>query len=271
MRRVIASHATFAATLVMIGILGLIKGNVTAVWAPVPKGVPARHVLTYVCAFVPIVCGVGLLWGPKAALAARVLLVYLLLWLTVFRVPDLLTSVAVDTYWSACKTAVMVAAAWVLYVWFAGDWDRKYFALASGRGGLRIARSLYGLALIPFGLAHFQLVQHTAALVPGWLPAPVAWASLFGVTFIAAGVAILIRVYARLAAVLSALQMGMFTVLVWLPVVARGSINSFQSGETLVSWVLTVAGWVVADSYRATLSRGKERADVLRHSAPVTH
>src|SRR5262249_56100390 len=71
-----------------------------------------------------------------------------------------------------------------------------------------------------------------------------------GVTFIVAGIAVLIGVCARLAAALSALQMGMFFVLVWIPAMATRPLSKFQWGEVVVTWVLTAAGWVVADSYR---------------------
>ena len=219
-------HAAFAATMIGVGILGLIKGNLTAVWQPVFKGVPG--VLAYVCAFISVGCGIGLFRERNAARAARVLLVYLLLWLLVFRVPGLFHGLTVDAYWSLCQTAVLLAAAWVLYAWFANDWDRQRFSFATGDKGLRIARSLYGLAIIPFGLAHFQYVAHTASMVPAWLPAHVAWAYFTGATFVVAGIAILIGVCARLAATLSALQMGLFLVLVWAPAVATRSLNTFE-------------------------------------------
>ena len=151
-------------------------------------------------------------------------------------------SPTVEYWWAACKIAVMAAAAWVLYVRFATGFG-------AGERGLRMARVLYGVALIPIGMAHFLYPQHTAELVPGWLPAHMAWVYFTGAAYIAAGVAVIAGVFARLAAALSAVQTGLFTLLVWVPVAMAGA-NAFQTSETAISTALTAAAWVVADSYR---------------------
>ncbi len=252
MRIASVGQVVFATTMMALGIVGLSKGDFSVIWQPVPKGVPARETLVYLCAFISLASGIGLLWQRAAAIAARVLLIWFLLWLLLLRLPGFSHGFTVDVYWAACKTAVMLAAAWVLYTWFATDWDKQRLGFAAGANGLRIARVLYGIALIPFGLAHFTYLKQTAVLVPGWLPWHVGWAYLTGATFIAAGIAVIIGIWARLAAALSTLQMGLFLLLVWIPKMAEGSMTAFQWGEAVVTCALTSAAWVVADSYRDT-------------------
>src|SRR5262245_28882069 len=63
-------HAAFAATMIFLGILCLIKGDFSPVWAPVPKGVPAHKMLAYLCGFVSLLCGIGVLWQRTAAVAS---------------------------------------------------------------------------------------------------------------------------------------------------------------------------------------------------------
>ena len=185
MRIASVGHAVFAVTMIALGILGLIKGDFAPIWQSV----------------------------------------YLLLWLLLFKARFIFLAPTVEVSYQSCgETAVIVAGAWVLYAWFATDWDRRWLGFAIGDKGVRIARALYGLALIAFGLSHFAYVNLTAPLVPGWLPAHVFWAYFTGCTFLAAGAAVLIGVYARLAATLSALQIGMFTLLVWVPVHSKKSI-----------------------------------------------
>src|SRR5215831_10763724 len=115
-------HAFFAAIMIGLGILGLIKGDFTVVWRPVPKGVPAREVLVYLCALVSLGSGIGLLFRRSAAFAAGELLALLVLWLLVWRIRALFIANLVEGTWSCGETMVMTAAAWVLFAWFATEW-----------------------------------------------------------------------------------------------------------------------------------------------------
>jgi uncharacterized membrane protein len=250
MRIASIGHAVFAFTMIGLGIVGLIYPSFVPLWSPVPAALPAHQLLIYLGALISIASGIGLLFQRTAAIAARLLLITFFLWVLLFRLPDFFRGSIFGACWSVFPLTLMLAAAWVLYVWFSDDWDHQHLGLISSNSGLRIARALYGLCLVFFGVAHFLDVPDTLSLIPHWLPGHLFWAYFFGCTFIAAGIAALIGFCARWAVALSALQIGLFLFLVWIPIVAAGSKVPFQWSETILNTALLAGAWVVADSYR---------------------
>ena len=250
MRIASVGQAVFAAVLIGIGIIGLVQGGFAPIWDGVPKALPAREILAWICTLMCLVCGLGLFWGRSATVSARVLLAWLFLWMLLVKGRPIVLQPTVEVvYESWGETAVLVAAAWVLYAGFAADWDRRHFAFATGERGVRIARVIYALALIGFGLSHLAYPSDTAGLVPAWIPGHTAWVYITGVAYLAAAAAILIGVLARLAATLSVLQIAGFTLLVWGPTLIKGP-NAGEWSEFVLSCALTAGAWVVADSYR---------------------
>jgi len=254
MRIASVGHAVFAATFIVLGIQGLLPGHFAQLVGQLPKDTAGRELLValiYLRPFAYLACGLGLFWQRSSGAAARVLFAYLLVWMLAFKIPFILRSPTVEVYYQSWgETAVLAAGAWVLYAWLAPAWDRQRLGFATGARGVSDARILYALALIAFGLSHFAYLGNTAPLVPAWLPWHVFWAYFTGSTYLLAAAGILIGVCARLAAALSALQMGLFTLLVWTPLMVAGTITAGQRGEFIVSWMLTAAAWVVTDSYR---------------------
>ena len=111
MRIASMGHAVFAATLIALGILGLVQGGFAPIWQSVPEGLPAREALAYLCTFISLASGMGLLWQRTAAPAARVLFVYLLLWLLLFKLRFIVLAPTVEGSYQSCgETAVIVAA-----------------------------------------------------------------------------------------------------------------------------------------------------------------
>ena len=252
MRIASVGQAVFATTMIGLGIVGLLYSDFVPVWNPVPASLPAHQLLIYLSAVISVATGTGLLLKRTAAMAASILLVTLLLWLLLFRLPNFFHAPLFEACWSVFPLIVVVAASLVLYVRFATDWERDHLGFISSKNGTRIAQVLYAFSLIFFGLAHFIDLKDTLTLIPHWLPGHLFWAYFTGCAFVAAGIAVLIGFCARLAAALSTLQIGLFLLLVWIPIVATGSKVPFQWSETILNAVVLAGAWMIADSYRDT-------------------
>ena len=215
------------------GVHALVTRGLVGIWGPIPTFIPAQASLPWLAGVVMLACGAGLLARRTTPLAARLLLAWLLLWLVLARLAEAAMAPGVAGYWSGVGETLVVAAAACMLAAF-------------GERGRLVARVAYGLALVPFGIAHFAYLKETASLVPAWLPAPRAWAMFTGGAYLAAAAALLASVRTRLAAALVAVQIGGFTALVWLPVLASGQADASAWSEGVISLALSAAACVIA-------------------------
>jgi uncharacterized membrane protein YphA (DoxX/SURF4 family) len=181
-------------------------------------------------------------------MAARVLLVFVVSWAVLLKLPDVIASPLVEGNWLAlAEITVVVAGAWVAFLALAGAQPSHRLL------GLAGARTLFALSLLPIGLSHFFYVQQTAAYVPSWLHWQTGWACLTGAGNIATCLAVLSGLCSRLAATLEAAMLAVITLLVWTPGLTRDANGLvFQTTAFLISTSIAAAAWVVADSYRGT-------------------
>lgn len=241
-------HVVFASVLVAVGAMGLVRPDFAPVWQP-PDDLPARTAIGHVCALIFAGCGIGLLVPRVAGHAARVLTLALVAWLIAFRIRDVIGALdEIGAWYSCAEMVVVLAASWLLYARFAASWDRRHLPAAIGPRAIRSIQIAYGLALIPFGLAHFLFMERTIAMVPSVMPAPAFWAWATGIAFFAAALAIVTGVLARLAATLVAIQIGGFTATVFWPFLTAQDVDPFLWNEFAVSVVLAASAWVIAES-----------------------
>jgi uncharacterized membrane protein YphA (DoxX/SURF4 family) len=118
-----------------------------------------------------------------------------------------------------------------------------------------LGQRVFGVCAVLFGGAHFFYMAITVSWVPKWVPpSQEFWAYATGIFHIAGGVALLIGVQARLAAILLTAMYALFTPLVHVPMLLANSSNRFFWSENALNIILTGVAWVVADSLKRTHS-----------------
>jgi uncharacterized membrane protein YphA (DoxX/SURF4 family) len=155
------------------------------------------------------------------------------------------------TYSGIAEQLAIAAGGLIVYAASAKIDARKAASLT------RFGQLTFGVCALLFGGAHFFYLNLTAPLVPKWLPpTQLFWAYATGVGHIAAGVAILTGVQARLAAILLTAMFASFTPLVHLPLLLADPSSHFNWSENALNLALVGVAWVVADSF-APPNRGR--------------
>ena len=238
----------FAVGMIGLGILALVYGDFALVWQPVAAWIPGRTALAYGSGLIMLLGGVGLLVRTTAAWSARILFPYLIVWL-LLKLPALLVAPQMEAVWLGFgELAVLMAGGWILFAKLAGLREGSPLTFATGENGIRFARILFAVCLIPIGLSHLVYVKETAELVPAWLPYRVGWAYLTGAGQIACGLGVLFSIFPRVAARAEAGMISLFTLLVWGPAILAAPRTRLPWTAFFISWAIASAAWVVAQN-----------------------
>lgn len=239
----------FAIGLIALGVLALKYADFALVWQPVPEHLPARTALAYASGVLMILLAIGLLIARTRALAARILLPYLFVW-ALLKVPDVVTKPGTEANWLGFgELTLLLAGGWTLFALLSGIPETPALGFLTGQRGLRMARILFAISIIPVGLSHLVYLDATVSFVPHWLPFPRGWACLTGAGQIASGLGVLFNVLPSIAAWAEAGQITIYTLLVWLPALVT-TPTRLNWTAFFISWIFGAAAWAVAQNVR---------------------
>ena len=211
---------------------------------PLPKDFAHRSALGFAAAAFLLVAGAAVEWRRTTARAALALIAFYVLVVALMGVPAVFANRAeYGIYSSVAEQVAIMAGGLIVYAASARIDAARAVRLA------RWGRWTFGICAVLFGGAHFAYLNFTASWVPKFLPpSQEFWAIATGVAHIAAGVAILAGVQARLAAILLTIMYASFTPLVHLPMLLAHPMSHANWAENAINLALTGVAWVVADS-----------------------
>lgn len=224
---------------------------------PVPASFPGRTALAYAAALFMLAAGAGIEWRRTAAKAAAALAAYYALIVVLLMNGRVILAHPAEygAYSSAAEQLAIAAGALIVCAANADVGPARAARLT------RIGQAAFGICALLFGGAHFFYMELTAPLVPSWLPpSQIFWGYATGIAHIAAGVAILTGIQARLAAILLTIMYACFTPLVHLPLLLADPTSHFVWSENALNLALIGAAWVVADSLARPARRSGDPA-----------
>jgi uncharacterized membrane protein len=252
-------HLALALGVAGLGVSCLVYGEFVPQWRPVPPWFPWRHGFAYASGAVLLAGGVGLLVPRLASRAALALTAYNVIWFVAEAQRGAASGLTSVTRWLGFFEGVAEALAaavgcFTLCALLVADGAPPRLAFLRSRRSMRAAQVLFGVSCIAFGLSHFAYADFTAGMIPRGLPARTGLAYLTGVCHIAAGLALITTVLARLAATLEALMLGVFVLVVHLPSFASSPrwapSRQIQWTELCLALVIAGCAGVVARSVR---------------------
>jgi uncharacterized membrane protein YphA (DoxX/SURF4 family) len=282
------------------GLVGLAWGDFALQWEPVALSFPGRTALAYIFSALLVVAGATVNWRRSSAtLGAAALVVLYAVVVVLMHGAQIVQHPAALVTWSGAAEQIALLAGGLASYAFLGDARadvtpgsnvrfgadvRPGVDVGAGGGTVanggrsesprhaplsRVALIAMGVCLLVFGLAHFVYLGFTASMVPAWIPGGQKfWAALTGAAHLAAGIALLLGIKARLAAILLTVMFATFSVLVHLPLLIADPHSHLNWVMNAINLALTGAAWAIATALVQTNTRRDQLAAGVKLTAP---
>jgi len=246
----------FAFASAAAGVMDFIWGDFDTSHQPIQAfgdHIPGISILAYITAVWMIAGGVAILWRRSAragaAALASIYFVFAVFWLPRFyTAPHYLgfhISVEVGVFAGFGTQLIAVAAGALVYASLAPEspsWPRA----------ILIARWIFGICSISFGLGHLLFIQQDTVYVPKWMPlGGEFWTIFTGICFILAGLAILSGIQDVLAARLLALMFFVFNLVALPPFIFADPHRHAAWGGNAFNLAAVASAWILADALAA--------------------
>ena len=244
------------------GIIDLIWGDFDPSHQPIQAfgdHIPGRTILAYITAFWMIAGGVAILWRRTARAGAAALaviyLIFAVFWLPRFYTAPLVLGfripILIGVMGGFGAPLIVSAAGALIYASLAkrdSTWSRT----------LLVARWIFGLCSIAFGLAHLTDIKDNVVYVPTWMPlGREFWVIATGICFALAGLAILWGILDVLAPRLLALMLLIFSAVTLVPAIFAFPHRHDVWGGNAYQLAAVAAAWIFADSNARRVEKGK--------------
>src|SRR5262249_56531432 len=181
----------FVAALIGLGVIGVMVRDFAMVWQPVPESLLGRQAVAVGSGVLMIVLGLGLCFRPSRVWAVRILFVYLIAW-AALKIPAVIVAPKMEAvYLGLGELTMLLSGGWTLLARLGEISEASALGFLSGERGVRMARILFAISVIPVGLSHIVYAEITAGDVPHWLPYRLGWGRFTRAGAIAGGVGVL--------------------------------------------------------------------------------
>lgn len=248
------------------GIMDLIWGDFDGSHQPIQAfgdHIPGRKILAYITGAWMIAGGLAILWRRSAraggATLAIIYFVFTAFWLPrLYSAPHVLgfrIPVYIGVLAGIGSQLIVVAAGALVYASLAtqsSSWPRA----------ILVARWVFGLCAIDFGLGHLTDLQDNVVYVPKWMPLGADfWIIVTGICFVLAGLAILSGIEDVLAARLLGLMFLAFNLVALPPFILAYPKRHAAWGGNAYNLAAVAAAWILADSIATRGALRQQRAN----------